>query len=103
MTGILLRGHFGSTTAKVICSGRSPIPPSVAPYLESYLPQRQNRLLELGLDKESALFVTRSGKRLSGIRVSAMAAIGLPRKRTPHSFLFINFAIAALRTYSKKA
>lgn len=47
-----------------------PVSPAVIPYLETFLPQRQNRLLELGLPEESAFFVGRSGKRLSGQRVS---------------------------------
>jgi site-specific recombinase XerD len=51
-----------------------PVSPAVVPYLESYLPQRQNRLLELGVSAPSgepaAFFISRAGKRLSGFRVS---------------------------------
>jgi site-specific recombinase XerD len=38
--------------------------------LESYLPQRQNHLASLGLVEEEALFVGRSGGRLSGGAIS---------------------------------
>jgi site-specific recombinase XerD len=43
----------------------------VASALESYLPQRQNRLLELGIHEEPALFVRRNGNRLEGAALGA--------------------------------
>ncbi len=46
-----------------------PVPPAVAAALESYLPQRQNQLIKLGVHDESALFVMRNGKRLKGTSV----------------------------------
>ncbi|MEK6580242.1 MAG: tyrosine-type recombinase/integrase [Bdellovibrionota bacterium] len=47
-----------------------PVPSSVAAAIESYLPQRQNRLIELGIHEEPALFVAKKGKKLSGEQLS---------------------------------
>jgi site-specific recombinase XerD len=47
-----------------------PVPGSLFPYLEAYLPQRQNLLLRLGVTEQEALFVGSRGQRLSGFSVS---------------------------------
>ena len=46
-----------------------PVPAAVAAAIESYLPVRQNTLLELGIREEEALFVTAKGKRILGDRI----------------------------------
>lgn len=55
--------------AKVNLQRTMPVPPTVRACLEAYLPQRQNRLMELGIHEEDALFITKNGKRLSGEKV----------------------------------
>ncbi len=53
---------------------RVPVPELVARCLEAYLPVRQQQLERTGRVGESALFVTRSGKRVRGITVSLAVA-----------------------------
>ena len=48
-----------------------PVPPSVVPYLEAYLPHRQNKLLSLGIQDESAFFINRDGRRAKGAVISS--------------------------------
>lgn len=57
---------------KVGLERRLPIPSSIAPYLEAYLPLRQNRLIELGISEEPALFVGHRGQCLDGEAISAL-------------------------------
>jgi site-specific recombinase XerD len=49
---------------------RVPVPELVARCLESYLPHRHNQLEQTGTTSEQALFVNRSGGRVSGPSVS---------------------------------
>ena len=60
-----------------------PLPESVAACLESYLPHRQNRLIQLGIQEEQTIFIKRDGKPYSGERVSVAVhrlakAAGIP-------------------------
>jgi site-specific recombinase XerD len=47
-----------------------PVPRSVFAAIESYLPMRQNQLIQLGIQEQPALFVSQRGKRISGLNVS---------------------------------
>ena len=48
-----------------------PVTPLVWRCLEGYLPQRQNHLERLGITEEPALFVNRSGRRITGSGISS--------------------------------
>jgi site-specific recombinase XerD len=63
-----------------------PVPGPVAAALESYLPVRQNTLLQLGIREERAFFITTKGKRIMGDRLGA-AILTLVRKTGPEGML----------------
>jgi site-specific recombinase XerD len=49
-----------------------PIPSAVSEQLEAYLPVRQNKLLQLGISEEKALFLGKNGTRLESHAISLM-------------------------------
>jgi site-specific recombinase XerD len=62
---------------------RVPVAEGVARVIEAYLPQRHNVLERVGNRQEKALFVTRYGERLKGVKVSQHIHSLARRARVP--------------------
>lgn len=66
------QGTLRIDSKKVNLQRTIPVPGPVAACIESYLPQRLNRLIRFGKTNEKALFISPRGERLSGERVSLL-------------------------------